>query len=226
MFTCGLSESSQSSVNLDAISNADIVECILHYFYSSKFIIDSDLVQDVIPVAEMLQVISLKEACAEHLLRQLTVSNCLGVYAFADAHNCRKLHEEALRVIQRNFPELILGTEFKQLSYNHVLSLVSLDHLAVSNEARVYDAIMCWVKHNAEERRQHLKELLQQVRLPLVASEFLFDQVSKDPLITSDRECHQILMDALQLKYMPERVSNSTARMVTPRKLPGGSVQV
>ena len=164
MFTCGLSESSQSSVNLDAISNADIVECILHYFYSSKFIIDSDLVQDVIPVAEMLQVISLKEACAEHLLRQLTVSNCLGVYAFADAHNCRKLHEEALRVIQRNFPELILGTEFKQLSYNHVLSLVSLDHLAVSNEARVYDAIMCWVKHNAEERRQHLKELLQQVR--------------------------------------------------------------
>jgi hypothetical protein len=28
----------------------------------------------------------------------------------------------------------------------------------------VYDAIMCWVKHNAEERRQHLKELLQQVR--------------------------------------------------------------
>ena len=59
-----------------------------------------------------------------------------------------------------------------------------------------------------------------------MASEFLFDQVSKDSLITSDRECHQILMDALQLKYMPERVSNSTAKMVTPRKLPGGSVQV
>ena len=163
MFTCGLSECKQSTIDLDAISSPTVMECILRYFYSSKFTIESDLVQDVIPAADVLQVIALKEACAEYLLRQLSVGNCLGVYAFADIHNCHKLKEEALKLIQRNFPELILTNEYKQLSYDHILNLVSLDHLAVSGEGRVFDAVMCWVKHNIKERRQHLKDLLLQV---------------------------------------------------------------
>ena len=66
-----------------------------------------------------------------------------------------------------------------------------------------------------------------QVRLPLLPNEIIFDHVYKEPLIKDDQECCQILMNALQLKYLPERASSSTAKvMVTPRKLPGNSVQV
>lgn len=162
MFVAGLSESRQLRVELKNIP-ATILEQVLRYLYNSHFEIPIELVQDAIPAADMLCLVSLKEACAAYLLRQLTVTNCLGLYVFADTHSCTALRAEALEFIQKHFCEVILCDEFKQLSFGHLESIVSLDCLSVPREERVFEAIAAWVGHDMERRKQHFKDLLKQV---------------------------------------------------------------
>lgn len=163
MFLAGLSESKQFRVELKTIP-AFILEQILLYLYHSHFEVPVDFVQDAIPAADMLCIASLKEACAAYLQRQLGVTNCLGLYVFADTHSCMALREEALKVIQKHFSEVIFCDEFKQLSFEHLLSLVSMDCLSVSGEERIFEAIAAWVGQDMEKRKQHFKELLKQVQ--------------------------------------------------------------
>ena len=44
--------------------------------------------QILLPAANLLQIIDVKEACCDFLVTQLHPSNCLGIRAFADLHCC------------------------------------------------------------------------------------------------------------------------------------------
>ena len=46
---------------------------------------------------------------------------------------------------------------------------------------------MTWVRHNAEERAEHLPDLLAAVRLPLISSKYLVDHIEKVCILTSFR---------------------------------------
>ena len=162
MFVAGMSESRQHRVELKDIP-ASILAQILCYLYKSQFEIPVELVPDAIPAADLLCIESLKEACAAYLLRQLDVTNCLGLYVFADTHSCTALKEGALKVIQKHFCEAIVCDEFKQLPFGYLVSIVSLDCLSVPGEERVFEAIAAWVGHDMEKRKQHFKDLLKQV---------------------------------------------------------------
>ena len=50
----------------------------MDFFYSGEMEISEDNVQELLPVACLLQVQSVQQACCEFLKRQLSSDNCLG----------------------------------------------------------------------------------------------------------------------------------------------------
>ena len=52
--------------------------------------------------------------------------------------------------------------EFLQLPLAQLIDIISSDVLDVSSEEQVYVAVMSWIKHNKDERRSHLKNILKQ----------------------------------------------------------------
>lgn len=54
------------------------METIVDFFYSGEMEISEDNVQELLPVACLLQVQSVQQACCEFLKRQLSSENCLG----------------------------------------------------------------------------------------------------------------------------------------------------
>ena len=168
MFTSGLSESQQSSIELNDISSA-ILEPLLGYFYTSHVLLEAEQVQDLVQVVDMLQVDQLKEACVEYLLHHVTVTNCLTMLNFADIHNCEKLYEESQKLVTKQFKEISVSKEFKMLSSSQLFQLLSLDALSVSKEEVAFEAVISWVKHNPEKRKIHMRDLLGQVSMPRVS---------------------------------------------------------
>lgn len=74
------------------------IECnalnhLIEFAYSGRITISEDNVQSLLPVASLLQVASVREACCKFLLNQLHPSNCLGIRNFADTHACSELHK-------------------------------------------------------------------------------------------------------------------------------------
>ena len=57
----------------------------------------------LLPTANILQLDFVSAACAEFLQKQLDASNCLGIRAFADLHNCAELISSSEAFIRQHF---------------------------------------------------------------------------------------------------------------------------
>ena len=78
-FTGDLSESRQSTVTLQELDEG-AMEAIVDFFYSGEIDISENNVQELLPVACLLQVQSVQKACCDFLERQLSTENCLGEF--------------------------------------------------------------------------------------------------------------------------------------------------
>ena len=124
MFTTNLAESRQSKIRLIGI-DAPSMRLILDYAYTSQIEINEDNVQGLMLAVNMFQMPTLRDACARFLEKHITISNAIGIYFFAVAHNCDKLEDLAKKVVVENFTEVCKEEEFLCLGKDKVVDIIS-----------------------------------------------------------------------------------------------------
>lgn len=72
---------------------------VLDYIYTGRVMLTEETVQNVLSAANLFQLISLREGCAEYMMNHVTVNNCIGIYFFARAHECNLLALKAKEII-------------------------------------------------------------------------------------------------------------------------------
>ncbi len=112
--------------------------------------------------------------------------------------------------------------KYLRLPLNQLNEIISSDELNVKSEESVYKAVMSWIKHDMNERKQYLGQLMSNVRLPLLDVKYLVTQVSNDPLIRvlslSDQSIRDLIDEAKDWHLLPQdRSMNQTIR-TRPRK--------
>lgn len=217
MFTGEMAESRQSEITiLDVDESA--MEVLINFSYTATITIREDNVQALLPAACLLQLVEIQEICCEFLKRQLDPSNCLGIRAFADTHSCRDLLRVADLFAQHNFQEVIDSEEFLLLPVDQLVDILSSDELNVKSEEQVYFAVIGWMKHNINERRAYLPQILQHVRLPLLGPKFLVGVVGADIHIKSDETCRDLVDEAKNYLLLPEQRLLMQGPRTRPRK--------
>lgn len=217
MFTGEMAESRQNEITiLDVDETA--MEILINFSYTAAITIREDNVQALLPAACLLQLGEIQEICCEFLKRQLDPSNCLGIRAFADTHSCRDLLRVADLFAQHNFQEVIDSEEFLLLPVDQLVDILSSDELNVKSEEQVYFAVIGWMKHNINERRAYLPQILQHVRLPLLGPKFLVGVVGADIHIKSDETCRDLVDEAKNYLLLPEQRLLMQGPRTRPRK--------
>ncbi|NXD42454.1 KLH17 protein, partial [Copsychus sechellarum] len=153
MFTSN--ESRQTHVTLHDI-DPQALEQLVQYAYTAEIVVGEGNVQTLLPAASLLQLNGVRDACCKFLLSQLDPSNCLGIRGFADTHSCSDLLKSAHKYVLQHFVEVAKTEEFMLLPLKQVLDLISSDSLNVPSEEEVYRAVLSWVKHDVDSRRQHV----------------------------------------------------------------------
>ncbi|KPJ15076.1 Actin-binding protein IPP [Papilio machaon] len=184
MFSVGLEETHKGHVILPNVPPG-ILPMIVDFIYTGEIIIDKATVQHLLVVADMLQLRELVSGCGEYLKRELHPSNALGIYRFAESHNCMSLAEEALAHAQVHWNLVTKGEEFLELPLQQLVTLLSSEELKVDNEAQVLYPALEWLEHDPASRRRHCFEVLSNVRLPLILPQILDDALKtvRDPSI-------------------------------------------
>lgn len=217
MFTGELAESRQTEVTIRDIDEL-AMELLIDFCYSSNIVVEEGNVQTLLPAACLLQLAEIQDICCEFLKRQLDPSNCLGIRAFADTHACRELLRIADKFTQHNFQEVIESEEFLLLPVGQLVDIISSDELNVRSEEHVFSAVMNWVKYNVSERRQHLAQALQHVRLPLLGPKFLVGTVGSELLVRSDEACRDLVDEAKNYLLLPQERPLMQGPRTRPRK--------
>ncbi|KAK7794828.1 hypothetical protein R5R35_009395 [Gryllus longicercus] len=168
MFTTGLLEEQQDTVELHAIS-PHVLHSLIEFIYSGEIDINQENVQDLMVAADMLELKEVVIGCTEFLKHELHVTNAIGIYRFAEGHNCEELANVAIDFIQCQFPDISNEEEFYDLPKDQLIMFLSSEHLRVDTEFQVFQAAMRWIMHDVMARRRYVFEVLAHVRLPLLS---------------------------------------------------------
>lgn len=113
--------------------------------------------------------------------------------------------------------EVVECEEFLSLTHQQVSKLICSDRLTVPSEEKVFECVIAWVQHDLETRHKNLSALMEHVRLPLMSQEYLMQRVEEEPLLKTDLQCKDYLIEALKYHLLK---GDTKACFKTPRTKP------
>ena len=202
MFTGDMAESKQRVITINGV-DAQSLRCLVDYAYTATIEISEKNVQAILPAASVLQFEEVKRACSRFLRRNLDTDNCLGIKMFAEVHGCEELQSAATVFSSCYFTQVQNVEEYLKLPFEEVKTFLSRDQLNVNSEFDVFRAAMAWLLQK-DERRKHVHEILDLVRLPLLDTKELLTSVGRNPLVVHDPRCVKMLIDAMQCHILAD----------------------
>lgn len=201
MFCSNFRESSEPKVQLKGLDSATLERIIL-YVYTGEAHITVESVLPLMEAASMLQYPRLLEACSSFLQSQLAPSNCLGMIRLSEIFSCETLRKKARQVALTYFPEVAASADLKELWALELIDYLGDDGLCAEEE-KVFEALMVWIKHDLQTRKQYMQELFKQVRLQYVHPAFFYHFIANDTLLQSSPPCQTILETAKRQIFSP-----------------------
>jgi hypothetical protein len=225
MFSGEMRESAEVEVSIKEF-NPLAIKSLIEFCYSSSITINNDNVLELLPASSLLQMAGVQDACCSFLAGQLHPSNCLGIRKFADIHSCYNLWKKCNIFMQQRFPEVALHEEFLEQSLNELIKIISDSNLNVRGEEQIYEAVISWIKHDLDGRKDHVGALLKNVRMPLMSAAYLSREVQNESMVMENFEGRGLLIEAmdfhLQKHYMRDtHASRKKTTNTTPRQCPG-----
>lgn len=151
----------------------------LHYFRAlmdhartSRLTLNRENVQGVLETADFLQLERARLLCCKFLERELHISNCLGMMAYAWRLGCTQLYKAARQVALSHFPAVLYEEDFLSLPKETVADLLASDDLAVRNDDLALEATLRWASL-VPERGEHFLELAELVRSESLSVSFM-----------------------------------------------------
>ena len=192
MFSNDMAESHQEKVTLKDI-DAQTMSLVLDYIYTGQVLLTEDTVQSLLSASNLFQLISLRNGCADFMMNHVTVSNCVGVYFFAKAHECEVLATKAKEIINSKFPTICGQQEFASLPADKLVEIVSDDDITVTSEETVYEATLAWLEHDEENRIRHLELVMRFVRFAIINSYYFCDRIDTNVTLLANPDLRKTL---------------------------------
>uniref|UniRef100_A0A1A9UIJ4 BACK domain-containing protein n=1 Tax=Glossina austeni TaxID=7395 RepID=A0A1A9UIJ4_GLOAU len=213
-----MKEKLEGSMKLEQ-EDLNAVKTIIEYIYSGKITITEENVQEI----EWI-----KEQCVKFLKYNLNPRNCFRIRMRSDTLSLKELYNCTQDYILKNFDMVVDNKEILLLSFEEILELIMDEHLSVKFEDNAYKAAINWVKHNVDERKVHIPQLLRHIRLPYVRSRLLTEYVVNEPLLRNDQQCNQFLIEALnyQLTSCKRKCSSNSSQTAKIAKNRNGKFHV
>ncbi|XP_029342768.1 kelch-like protein 3 [Acyrthosiphon pisum] len=134
----------ENNQDIFVIKNLDstALQLLVEFIYSGQVTVTDKNVQDLLSASNILQLQDVKEVCCDFLQAQLCLTNCIGIFALADLHNCTKLLSSTELYIQQHFSEVVEGDKFLSLSSEQITKLIASEELKVPSEEKVFESVI------------------------------------------------------------------------------------
>lgn len=147
MLTTGFAESYMSTISLQDC-DADSVQVMIDYFYSCKLVINQDNIEGILATANLFQIPEIVQECAEFMMDEIQLDNCLGIRSLACQYSLTSLQSKADNFISWNFMDLCVEEEFSLIPGQQLDQIISQDSLHVNGEDDVFEALMAWYQED------------------------------------------------------------------------------
>lgn len=165
LFSTSSTNAEENSYDILGISS-DTMSLIIQHAYARPVLITTENVSELLLAADQFLISGLIDSCCKFLETNLSLKNCIGICILTERfHSCSNLHHKAKLFTLQHFEEVQqVSEEFLELSLEHLDEMITWDELNVRKEEVVFEAILRWIDHAPENRREHIAVLLPKVR--------------------------------------------------------------
>ena len=189
-----MKENREGIIRFEEISGC-VMEDVLEFIYTGTVEVTQENAKELIAAGNYLMIPSLKTVSGRFLEAEMTESNCISTFYFAEKYDCVELIRDSREFIHENFAFVGDMDEFLGLEAKEVAVWISSDEIAVEAEADVFEIILKWVEHSKSERKAAFEELFRHVRLSFLSRDCLEDVVTNE-LVRENFACVKLIMDA------------------------------
>ena len=189
-----MKENREGIIRFEEISGC-VMEDVLEFIYTGTVEVTQENAKELIAAGNYLMILSLKTVSGRFLEAEMTDSNCISTFYFAEKYDCVELIRDSREFIHENFASVGEMDEFLSLEAKEVAVWISSDEIAVKAEAGVFKIILKWVEHSKSERKAAFEELFRHVRLSFLSRDCLEDVVTNE-LVRENLACVKLVMDA------------------------------
>ena len=189
-----MKENREGIIRFEEISGC-VMEDVLEFIYTGTVEVTQENAKELIAAGNYLMIPSLKTVSGRFLEDEMTDSNCISTFYFAEKYDCVELIRDSREFIHKNFAFVGEMDEFLSLEAKEVAVWISSDEIAVEAEADVFKIILKWVEHSKSERKAAFEELFRHVRLSFLSRDCLEDVVTNE-LVRENFACVKLVMDA------------------------------
>ena len=191
-----MKENREGIVRFEEISGA-VMEDVLEFIYTGSVEVNQKNSKDLIAAANYLLVPGLKKLSARFLEREMSKSNCISTFYFAEMYQCDELITNTRKFIHANFASVAEMDEFLNLEAKEVERWISSDEISVADEADVFKIVLKWIEQKKSERKASFEQLFRHVRLAFVSRDFLLDVVTNE-LVEENSDCLKLISKAIK----------------------------
>lgn len=172
MFFGGTRECVERHIRIQGVE-AEPFQALLDFTQTGSLGITPGNVASLLQTADFLQLEAAKRRCETFLERELHVSNCLSLRAYAQHFACAALSSAAFNVALSHWADVVTHGEVEELPKATLMELLQSDELFVAREDVVFDTVMQWVVADLPGRAKDFLELVGLVRVPFLSLPFL-----------------------------------------------------
>ena len=205
-------ENREGIIRLEYITE-NVMKDVLDSMRSESVKLTQQNAKDLLEAADYLLFPRLKTDAERFLDQDLSPSNCITTYYFAEKHQCEGLLLNAKKFILSHFPAVAESQEFLNLESQKVAQWICSDEIAVSSEEDVFEIIVKWLSQNITKREGKFEELFRHVRLAFISRDYLRSHVVTNDLVKKNSTCLKLVKDTMKSSY---RVRDD--RLQSPRK--------
>ena len=207
-----MKENREGIVRFEEISGA-VMENVLEFIYTGSVEVTEENSKDLIAAANYLLIPGLKTLSGRFLERQMSESNCISTFYFAEMYQCNELITNSRKFIHAKFASVSEMDEFLNLEAKEVERWISSDEISVAVEEDVFEIILKWIGHDKSERKTSFEKLFLHMRLAFLSRDFLLDVVTNE-LVEENFDCLKLISKAIKLTGF----ASEENRLQSPRK--------
>lgn len=209
-FTINMKDSGKIEV-LTPDEDPAIMSLVLEFIYTHEISLNYQNVWDILPAADRMLVLDLKEACCNYLIKELRAENAFKMLSFADQYSCNNVFHSTETFILHNLPLVArVCPEYMKLTFYELIQLLEDSRLRVSSEEELFEAVISWAKYDLRRRHNHIKSLLERVRMAYLSLPFFEKYVLGDSSIASRNDCVNLLNE---VRILIELISSGRSRL-------------
>jgi BTB/POZ domain-containing protein 9 len=190
----GMRESKPEAEIVLKETSAQSFSFLLKYLYTGRIYlrdVNEEHVLDLLGLAHKYGFLALESAISGYLKGNIDLHNICRIFDVACLYQLDEVLETCLNFADVHAVELLQSmADFASLSEAALVSIIKRDSFCAP-EVEIFRAVQCWIDENPEADKQ----LLSNIRLPLISLNDLFHTVRPSKLFTADA-----ILDAIKIK--------------------------